>query len=269
MIRSLNADAAQALSLDVQALTGLKERAKTAPQEALGKAAQQFEAMFLNMLMKSMRESLPKDGLFDNEATHTYQGMLDQQWSQVLAKKGVGIAELLTKQLSKQFTAAPANSNTNVKDVEKKTPGVVQSFVDKVKPYAEAASKAMGVPAHYVVAQAGLESGWGKAIPKRNDGSSSHNLFGIKAGKHWRGATVDATTTEYIEGKAVKKVERFRAYASYTDAFQDFARLIRTRYSEALNNNDARAYANSIQRGGYATDPQYAEKLARAIRMTG
>jgi flagellar protein FlgJ len=128
----------------------------------------------------------------------------------------------------------------------------------------------MGVPADLLLAQAGLETGWGKAQPRAADGSASHNLFGIKAGRSWNGATAAASTTEYVAGAVVRTVQRFRSYGSYTEAFQDFARLItgNARYADAVKGaDDPVAYARGLQRGGYATDPQYADKLVRAIRM--
>jgi flagellar protein FlgJ len=145
----------------------------------------------------------------------------------------------------------------------------VQTFVEKVRPHAEAVAKAMGVPAEYLIAQAGLETGWGRSLPKSANGTSSYNLFGIKAGASWNGAVAQAQTTEYTNGQAVQASGRFRSYGSFGEAFQDFARLLRTspRYSGVLAHaNDPKAYAASLQRAGYATDPQYGAKLARAIQ---
>jgi flagellar protein FlgJ len=145
----------------------------------------------------------------------------------------------------------------------------VQAFIERLRPHAEAAAKTLGIPAHLLLAQAGLETGWGRSQPRNADGSVSHNLFGIKSTKRWSGASVAAATTEFVQGAAVRTVERFRAYGSYADSFLDAAKLLRgNRYAEALANaQDAGAYAMSLQRAGYATDPQYADKLTRAIRM--
>jgi flagellar protein FlgJ len=125
----------------------------------------------------------------------------------------------------------------------------------------------MGVPAHYLLAQAALETGWGKSQPRTAEGAPSHNLFGIKAGRNWKGAVVEAMTTEYVAGAAVRTVQRFRAYASPREAFQDFAALLAHsgRYAGVLGSASAEGYAAGMQKAGYATDPAYADKLARAI----
>jgi flagellar protein FlgJ len=144
----------------------------------------------------------------------------------------------------------------------------VQGFIEKLRPYAEAVAQKMGVPAQYLIAQAGLETGWGRSQPRASDGTPSRNLFGIKATTAWKGATVTAGTTEYTAGQLEKTTAAFRAYGSYTDSFQDFATLWQKsrRYANALaNTHDAGKYAASLQQAGYATDPRYAEKLTRAI----
>ena len=144
----------------------------------------------------------------------------------------------------------------------------MQAFVDKLRPHAEKAAAALGVPAQLLIAQAGLETGWGRSQPRNADGSASHNLFGMKAGRRWTGATIAAATTEFVQGAAVRTVEKFRAYGSYADAFNDLTRVLgNRRYSDALANAaDPAAYAKSLQRAGYATDPAYADKLTRAIQ---
>jgi flagellar protein FlgJ len=149
-------------------------------------------------------------------------------------------------------------------------PANVRAFVEKMRPYAEAAAKAVGVPADLLLAQAGLETGWGRSQPKAADGSASHNLFGIKAGRSWNGAVSVASTTEYVAGALVRTVDKFRSYGSYTEAFQDFGRLLTSsgRYATAVaGSGDPVAYAKGLQRGGYASDPQYAHKLLRAIKL--
>ena len=149
----------------------------------------------------------------------------------------------------------------------------VRSFQEKLSSHAEEASLATGIPAKFMLGQAALESGWGKREIKGRDGTNSHNLFGIKAGGDWKGKTVDATTTEYINGKPQTRVEKFRAYDSYADSFKDYARLLSSnpRYEKALaaaNGTDAAGFAKGWQRAGYATDPNYASKLAGIIKRT-
>jgi flagellar protein FlgJ len=307
-------DLGGAVAMDARALSGLKQQAKNAPGEALRAAAGQFEALFMQMLLKSMRDALPQDGPFASDTTKTYTAMFDQQMSQQLAKKGIGIADMLVKQLSARNAAASAADGRPVQEpgtgagggagaasagtptrfaarmtatpadagpssLPMATPAAAapsgsslpesaRAFIEKMRPHAEAAAQAAGIPAAFLLAQAALETGWGRHQPRAADGASSHNLFGIKAGASWQGAKALAATTEYVAGKAVTAFEAFRAYGSYTEAFQDFARLMRSspRYAGVMAaTGDAGAYAQSLQRAGYATDPRYAEKLARTI----
>jgi flagellar protein FlgJ len=144
----------------------------------------------------------------------------------------------------------------------------VQAFQDRLSAHAEEASRTTGIPAKFMLGQAALESGWGKHVMKTADGSSSHNLFGIKAGANWKGKTVDAVTTEYVNGVPQKRVEKFRAYDSYADSFRDYAKLLRSnpRYEKVLANaSDLKGFAQGLQRAGYATDPKYAAKLTHII----
>jgi len=141
-----------------------------------------------------------------------------------------------------------------------------QAFLDSIAPWARQAAQQLGVAPELVQAHAALESGWGQRPLRVEGGASSHNLFGIKAGPRWNGATGDSTTTEYVNGAALTTRERFRAYPDAASAFQDYARVLldNPRYRSALNTgNDAQAFAQGLARGGYATDPDYASKLAR------
>lgn len=143
-----------------------------------------------------------------------------------------------------------------------------QAFLGRIAPWAEEAGQQLGVAPDVLAAHAALESGWGQRPLRQADGSSTHNLFGIKAGSSWRGDSAESLTTEYEQGIALKKNERFRAYGDTGAAFRDFAQLIQTspRYQGALNTGtDARAYAEALARGGYATDPNYADKLVGVV----
>ena len=145
-----------------------------------------------------------------------------------------------------------------------------QNFVDRMTPFAMQASRASGVPAQLILGQAALESGWGKREIRMPDGSNSFNLFGIKATAGWNGKVAEVMTTEYRNGIAYKQVERFRAYSSYAEAFQDHANLIgnNPRYAEVMQQaGNPAGMASAIQRAGYATDPHYADKLARVMGM--
>jgi len=153
-------------------------------------------------------------------------------------------------------------------DAARKASPTQVDFVSRMFPHAQAAQRATGVRAEFIVGQAALESGWGRAEMRHSDGRPAHNLFGIKAGGSWSGRTVDVLTTEYVDGQARKSVEKFRAYDSYADAFTDWARLMTgsSRYGEVLKaGTSAGDFASGLQRAGYATDPNYARKLERTI----
>ena len=141
-----------------------------------------------------------------------------------------------------------------------------QRFLEIMRPHAEAAEAATGVPARFVLAQAALESGWGDREIRDTAGQASHNLFGVKAGRGWSGEAVETTTTEYRQGVAMKLTQRFRSYADYGEAFADYANLLKRRFGEATAaGGDAEAFAKGLADGGYATDPAYAGKLKAVI----
>ena len=276
-----------AMALDARGLDTLRYRAKTDPEAALKDAAKQFEVLFMNMLMKSMREATPGDSMFDSEQTRFYTTMLDQQLSEKLAGRGLGLADIMVRQLRQQSlpepsaekpevvppaTAKPAaisGTDAMLPDGVRQAPaGDPRGFVNRMWPHAAEASRAIGIPAHFMIGQAALESGWGAREIRGTDGQLSHNLFGIKAGRGWTGRTVDVTTTEYLGGVPKKVVDRFRAYNSYGESFRDYARLLKTnaRYAGVIEGSrDAASFARNLQQAGYATDPQYAEKLTRVI----
>lgn len=290
---------AQGLALDARALDGLRRDASADPRAALRQAAGQFEALFMQQLLKSMREAMPKSGMFGGTGHDTYVGMLDQQLSQSLAGRPGGLAETIARQLSLQlapagtgaqaatpaaaprgprsFPARPSPSldpraAEELKDsLSRRLDGSQAGFVARMWPHALAAQRSTGVPAAFVVGQAALESGWGRQEIRHSDGRSAHNLFGIKAGSGWKGATVEVATTEYVDGKPQRTVERFRAYGSYEEAFRDWASLMSAsaRYARVLRaGQSVSAYASGMQRAGYATDPRYGEKLERTINQT-
>lgn len=277
-------DLSAKLVLDAQGLDALRQSAKQNSPEALKTAARQFEALFMNMMLKSMREATPQDSVFDNEQSRMYTSMLDQQLSQNLAARGVGLADVLIRQLSSVVAAPPqeqarhgqsplnpveAGADAGRADVSQ--PAHVQAFHARLAAHAEEASRTTGIPARFMIGQAALESGWGRREIVAADGTPSHNLFGIKATGGWNGKVVESATTEYVNGVAQRKVEKFRAYDSYADAFRDYASLLRNnpRYENVLANaRDAAGFAQGLQRAGYATDPNYADKLTRIIRQS-
>ena len=282
----LPGDIANQLAIDVNTLAQTRRLAKEDPRAAMKSAAQQFEAVFLQMVLKAMRDASPKEGLFDSEQSRLYQSLLDQQLSQTLSAKGsTGLAALIEQQLSRGMNAgqtlplspaaagerAGAGGQPDIAVAPPLTPNAVpapaREFVDRLGPHAGEASRATGIPAHFMIAQAALETGWGRAELRFADGTPTYNLFGIKAGRTWQGAVAEATTTEYVNGAAQKTVERFRAYSSYAEAFRDYAGLLASnpRYAEVLHQKDAAGFARGLQKAGYATDPMYAAKLERII----
>ncbi|MGD9943757.1 MAG: flagellar assembly peptidoglycan hydrolase FlgJ [Burkholderiaceae bacterium] len=322
----------QGLALDGRSLAGLRRDAAADPKTAVRQAAGQFEALFMQQLLKSMRAALPKSGLMDGPGQDMYQGMLDQQLSQSLANRRGGLADMIARQLTRQLgtqgrsggdaaeaqAAAAAGSASRAgiaarpaiardglqaagyagsaagaaayqraaraaepfdaeasqalrRSLSQRLDSKQSAFVERMWSHAQAAERSTGVPAAFVVGQAALESGWGKREIKHADGSSAHNLFGIKAGSSWKGATVDVTTTEYVDGQPRKVVERFRAYGSYAEAFQDWSQLMarQSRYAPLLRaGHSVTGFAQGMQRAGYATDPRYGEKLERTINQT-
>lgn len=150
------------------------------------------------------------------------------------------------------------------------SPGGNNGFVNRIWPHVLEAARAIGVPPQFLVAHSALESGWGKSEIRTADGAPSFNIFGIKAGRNWQGASVDVPTTEYVNGVAQSVREKFRVYGSYAEAFRDYANLLRnnTRFSDVLGQQDGGQFARSLQQSGYATDPAYADKLSRIINGT-
>ncbi|MEI8030221.1 MAG: flagellar assembly peptidoglycan hydrolase FlgJ [Comamonadaceae bacterium] len=271
------------LALDARGLDALRLQAKQNPDKALKGVAQQFEAVFLQTLLKSMRDATPQDGMMDSDQTRMYTSMLDQQMAQSLSARGIGLAEVMLRQLS-HSPVTPSSTQAQTGATPQSTVGVTansflpgatdtgtpdpsQNFLSRMKEHALNASNLTGIPAKFLLGHAALESGWGKHEIRAADGSSSHNLFGVKAGRNWKGATVEASTTEYVDGVPNKSVQKFRAYASYAQAFQDYANLLKTnpRYGAVLKPGDGAAFAQGLQRAGYATDPRYAEKLTQVL----
>ena len=266
----------------------------------------------MNLLLKSMRESLPKygaEGGLDSETTRSFTGMYDAQLAQKLADKGVGLAAMIVRQVEARSGPQPAASSrapsaaelprsSAVSTLDKlkvltaeaqqaergaatappasgsaaaATAGAPREFVQRMWDSAKTAEQSTGMPAQFILGQAALESGWGRREIRNPDGSTSHNLFGIKAGPGWNGPVVKAVSTEFVNGVARKSTETFRAYASYADSFADYARLINNnpRYAATRSAGaDAAQFARSLQSAGYATDPLYAAKLTRVIEQT-
>lgn len=285
-------DISTRFALDVQSVDKLRLQAKQDPDAALKAVAQQFEGIFMNMMLKSMREATPKDGLLDSEQGALYTQLFDQQLSQKLSSgKGLGVADMIVRQMTRSGmkinpetkplpgasvqgienspVSLPVTQNV-VQGIQKMEPAfkTPKEFVEKLWPHAVEASKDLGVPPHYLLGQAALESGWGKRTIRGSDGQDSLNLFGIKSSAKWGGGTVTGATTEYVNGVPTAKREEFRAYGSYAESFRDFAAQIRNnpRYQAVFEKHiDAEGFAKAMQQAGYATDPMYASKLARVV----
>ena len=266
-------------------LDALKAAASRDPKGSIREAAKQFESLFMQEVMKSMRASTLSSGMLDNSATQLGTEMLDTQFAGKMAGLPGGLSEAIQRQLQRQMGVQDL-SPENVRKASQTTlaqalpalatrgiPNHVQGFIQKHDASARAASAATGIPASFMVAQAAHESGWGKREITAADGTKSHNIFGIKATPSWPGKTVEVRTTEVINGQAHKVMAKFRAYGSYDDAFKDYGRLIGSnqRYAKVVaeaQSGNAAGFARGLQQAGYATDPAYAEKLARTIQTT-
>lgn len=313
----IDSDLSGKLAIDTNGLSKLKQAAKDNSPEALKAVASQFEAMFVNLMLKSMRDATPQDGMFDNEQTRTFTSMLDQQLSQSIASRGIGLADIMTRQLTRTAGLNAAKPNGAAADaavtstaagigganldrpssarpgtgsenslrsgtvrndairgdagtgVAGSLSGGALSFHQMVSGHAEKVSRETGIPASFMIGQAALESGWGRREIRGLDGTTSNNLFGIKANASWKGKVVEAVTTEYLHGIKQKRIEKFRAYDSYAESFRDFAQLMQKnpRYENVMASLDSvHDYAKAIQKSGYATDPNYASKLISIVQ---
>jgi peptidoglycan hydrolase FlgJ len=278
---------------DFAGLAALKKSAHTNDPTALRQVAKQYESLFARMMIKSMRDAVGKDPIFGSDQEDTYQGMYDDQLSIEMTKgHGLGLADMLVKQMQRTGLAgaSPAASPTG-DGASKSTPtgstswggklstrtpptaGTTSSaaspatkaaFVTDLLPAAQQAGQELGVDPSNLIAQAALETDWGTRVPRDASGHSSNNLFGVKAGNPSNGASMSAATQEYQNGAPVSTTAQFRSYDSQEESFQDYVSLLRSnpRYAAALNTGgNVQAFAAALQRGGYATDPNYASKI--------
>ena len=287
---STTVNARQALAVDGRSLNALKFQSTQgdaqATQGAVQEAAKQLESLFMRELIKSMREATAKSGLLDGAEGNLANDLLDQQLSVQMSGLPGGLSDAIQRQLSKQLggdgqTALVPGSTLSLDSTLRKAapadnprahgPKGRDDFVQHHRAAAERVAQDSGIPASFMLGQAGHETGWGKSEIRNKDGSNAFNLFGIKAGKGWTGKVAEVTTTEYINGAPRKVVAKFRAYDSFEESFRDYARLINDnpRYEKArAKTHSALAFATELQKAGYATDPQYATKLSRAIQST-
>lgn len=267
-------------ALDMQGFSSLKSLSKTDPKRGLTAAAQQFEAMFIHQMLKGMRDTIPQDGMFGQSSqSQMYQGMMDQQWSQALSEKGIGIADMIVSSMSKHiegkvqstapaFAAPVSLSPAQMRPIDRieDAPAHMRDFVRHFAPLAQKVEEKYGVPAHLVMAQAALETGWGRYPIRSESGESSNNFFGIKAGSSWAGKTMTAVTHESKDGQLIETRAAFRAYETVDESFDDYGRMLseNPRYERVVGAS-AMTGAHHLKQAGYATDPDYASKLTKII----
>jgi len=307
---------------DFNQFAGLRAQAKTDDPEVLREVAGQFEALFVQTMLKGMRDASLGDPIFGNSDQHEmYQEMLDKQYAlEMSGGKGIGLADMLVQQLggsrivnsdveTKQMNhsgqvgtiptdrsvgnigAVPVMDNAGrVGAVSKlNSTGKVgaitatsragqigtistwsepQQFVEDIWPHAQEAASRLKVAPEGLLAQAALETGWGKHVMQKSDGDSSFNLFGIKATGNWEGPTATKPTIEFRDGVSERQVARFRAYPDIKSTFDDYVQVVgsQPRYDQVRNHgDDTAAFATALQDAGYATDPAYAEKITSII----
>jgi flagellar protein FlgJ len=330
--------------LELNGLNAIREQSRGSDsegkKEALQEAAQQFEAIFMKMLLKSMRKAqdvLESDSPFNSQSTKFYRDMHDQQMAVELSSNGtLGLSDLIVRQLGGDNTFTPSsvlrndgnleqikkavkqaklqlenknetdvnpfsllptstnatnlqrNDNANnangtkipfatsdVNQVEKSvnmsSPSFNEpkDFVSALIEPAKSVQEKIGVPFQVIIAQAALETGWGQKIIKDQNGSSSNNLFNIKADNRWAGDSIKKESLEFEQGAMVKKSSPFRAYQSLTESVNDYVSFItgNDRYQDALQNpSNVEHFVHGLQKAGYATDPQYANKIMATLR---
>ncbi len=290
-------------------LANLRREAKENSPEALKEVARQFEAIYLQMMLKSMRDAQLAEGIFDSEGGELYRDMFDKQMALELTsgRQGLGLADLLVRQLGgadsspEEGTGAasayqvPARGHatfrlqealrlesagpTGTGESDAAQAGAPeqegwdspQGFIRALRPHAERTAARLGVAPEALLAQAALETGWGKKVIRHPDGRSSFNLFNIKADHRWEGARVAKSTLEFRNGVAQQEMAPFRAYDSYSQSFDDYAAFLLSspRYEKALaEGNDPKAFIAELHAAGYATDPKYAEKIGAILDRT-
>lgn len=289
---------------DAQALNGLKTAAAADPHGNVKQVAQQVEGMFVQMMLKSMRAALPQGGPFSSDQTRLYTSLYDQQIAQQMSQKGLGLADMMVKQLSHTVARPSETAGTVPMVLEDFSPTALTfnkdrlpalanqaleqrvrrampqppptslplnngNFVARLSMPTRLASQQSGIPHQLIMAQAALESGWGQREIPTAEGAPSYNLFGIKAGSNWNGPVTEITTTEFEQGAAKKIKARFRVYGSYVEAIADYVKLLTNnpRYANVASARSPEQAAHALQQAGYATDPQYAKKLIGVIQQ--
>lgn len=285
-------DAVDSLAYDSNALDTLKREAIAHPRAQAMAVARQVESLFMQMMLKSMRQALPEDPLFGSQQSKLFTSLYDQQISQMAGGRGLGMAEMIARQMvpaekpDERAGTVPMPLGAERRAVLLQTSAIQQQiraampdfsapsagmgeFLQRLQQPARQVSALSGIPHHLILAQAALESGWGRRQILRNNGLPSFNVFGIKAGNDWKGETTRVVTTEYPQGQAEKQLASFRVYHSYREALEDYARLLTSnpRYHQVTTAGSAESGAHALQAAGYASDPHYAGKLISLIRQ--
>ncbi len=274
---------------DFAGLANLKAQAAKESPEVTREAARQFEALFVQMMLKSMRSA---SAVLGEERDTTYEEMFDQQVAiEMTRDRGIGIAEMLMKQISNKSAnddtgLAPLDLNSvrsTVPTLEVKQPvdataqradwrpAGLQEFVQEIWPLAKSAAAELDVDPRTLVAQAALETGWGQRLIRDGAGISGNNLFGIKADNRWDGERVTVNTLEYENDSPRRLRDEFRAYPSLREGFEDYVSFLKgnARYNSVTQGGlTPEEYAISLQDAGYATDPEYAEKIKGIVNST-
>ncbi len=281
---------------DFSGLAALRARAREDQDAALDQVSRQFESLFLQMMLKSMRDAGFGGGLLDSKQSEFYRDMYDKQIAMDFAGgQGIGLADVIKRQLGggvaapyrdlkpEDYLGMPIAAKSAARDDAigrsegaVKTQGSTalgfdgspEAFLGQLWPAAEAAAAELNLAPEALLAQAALETGWGRHVMQHRSGDSSHNLFGIKADGRWQGDKVHVSTLEYRNGVALKTRADFRAYDSFEESFADYVDFVQRnpRYRDALaKTGDPQAYFSALQQAGYATDPAYAEKIQRIL----
>ncbi|GLX84642.1 peptidoglycan hydrolase FlgJ [Thalassotalea loyana] len=290
---------------DLTSLNNIRQQSKAddkaSKDQALETAAKQFEAIFMQMLLKSMRsaqEVLESDSPFNSQNAKFYRDMHDQQLALELSNNGsLGLSDLIVRQLGgDQDSFTPSSvlrSNGNLvmpedrqkvdekPDANRPFNEIIEhanqvhafekpeDFVQQLTGPAQSVEKALGIPYQVVIAQSALETGWGKKIIQKSDGQSSNNLFNIKADSRWTGGKANKETLEFENGTMTKQNAPFRVYDSIKDSVNDYINFLSSndRYQDALDkSSNVEQFLHGLQKAGYATDPQYANKIIGTLK---
>lgn len=298
---------------DFAGLSEMRAQSRVDPQASLKQVAKQFEGIFIQMMLKSMRDASMGDEIFDSDQSKLYRDMFDKQVALDMANsKGIGIADALVRQLGKHVPGSETGTESGIQAPTNTSDSMIhgkmlpltslrmatvdnipvaglaqnelreiqplddrtqfdspEEFVNHILPYAVKPAKELGVSPLVLVSQAALETGWGKAVTRLPDGSSSYNLFNIKADSRWDGKHVTKSTLEYDNGIAKYEKASFRAYDSFADSFDDYVDFLRSnqRYGSVLRHaGDDQLYIEGLHKAGYATDPNYADKVLNILK---